>query len=38
MITLYFRSGGRGVRGGFSHEEHSSYTAWQERMMNRPTV
>jgi hypothetical protein len=27
MITLYFSSGGRGVRGGFSHEELSSYTA-----------
>jgi glutathione S-transferase len=29
---------GWGVRGGFPMKELSSYTAWQERMMKRPTV
>ena len=27
-----------GVRGGFPMKELSAYTAWQERMMKRPTV
>lgn len=29
---------GWGVRGGFPMKELSAYTAWQERMMKRPTV
>ena len=29
---------GWGVRGGFPMNELSSYTAWRERMLNRPTV
>lgn len=29
---------GWGVRGGFPMKELSAYTAWQERMMQRPTV
>lgn len=29
---------GWGARGGFPMKELRSYTAWQERMMNRPTV
>jgi glutathione S-transferase len=29
---------GWGVRGGFAMKELSAYTAWQERMMKRPTV
>jgi glutathione S-transferase len=29
---------GWGVRGGFPMKELGAYTAWQERMMNRPTV
>jgi glutathione S-transferase len=29
---------GWGKRGGFPMEELRAYTAWQERMMNRPTV
>jgi glutathione S-transferase len=29
---------GWGVRGGFPMKELSAYTAWQERMMKRPTL
>jgi len=29
---------GWGVRGEFPMKELSSYTAWQDRMMKRPTV
>jgi glutathione S-transferase len=29
---------GWGLRGGFPMKELGAYTAWQERMMNRPTV
>ncbi|MGH7826081.1 MAG: glutathione S-transferase family protein, partial [Candidatus Binatia bacterium] len=29
---------GWGTRGGFPMKELSAYTAWQERMMKRPTV
>ena len=29
---------GWGTRGGFPMQELRAYTAWQERMMNRPTV
>jgi len=29
---------GWGVRGGFPMNELSAYTAWQERMLKRPTV
>ena len=29
---------GWGVRGGFPVEELSTYTAWQEHMMKRPSV
>src|SRR6266536_481454 len=29
---------GWGVRGGFPMKDLSAYTAWQERMMKRPTV
>ena len=29
---------GWGARGGFPMKELSAYTAWQERMMKRPTV
>ena len=29
---------GWGVRGGFPMKELGAYTAWQERMMQRPTV
>jgi len=29
---------GWGARGGFPMKELSAYTAWQERMLKRPTV
>jgi glutathione S-transferase len=29
---------GWGTRGGFPMQDLRAYTAWQERMMNRPTV
>ena len=29
---------GWGVRGGFPMNELSAYTAWQDRMLRRPTV
>ena len=34
--TLVFY--GWGVRGGFPMKDLKAYTAWQERMMQRPTV